>query len=523
LSLPATVGYYEPWWIQVLKALVIFAVALQLVPLVLIAERKLLGRMQSRYGPNRVGPFGLLQPMADILKLLTKEQFRPTTSVGVLFAIAPVVSILTAVAAFALIPFGDTQHIFGTRVGLYGVDLSIGPLYILAFGAIAFYGIMLGGWSSGSKYSFLGAMRGAAQLISYEVSQGLALLGVLFTAQTLSLTGIVHAQAGMWYVVPQLAGFLIFLTAGFAETNRAPFDLTEADAELVGGYNTEFGGGRFASYYFAEYLNVLVVSGITTTVFLGGWLLPFGLHPPGWVDPFVVLAKMSLLTFLFIWVRATLPRPRYDQLMSFGWKVLLPLATLNALVTAIVVVATHRGRDGLDARRARDRGQAHPAAGRGARDVAHFPRDAARPVHDVPSDPRGHGDCAVPRGEDARVSALSRAPQASPLRRHRSREVRGLLAVRRRLPGGLHPRRGRREHAREPRVGWRALRGGVRDQHVALHFLRLLRGRVPVRRDHDGPRLRAVGLRPLRSDLHQGDAARRAARAHASANRRGVS
>jgi NADH-quinone oxidoreductase subunit H len=341
VSVLATVGYYEPWWIQVIKAIVIFAVGLQLVPLVLIAERKLLGRMQSRYGPNRVGPFGFLQPMADILKLLTKEQFRPTTSVGVLFALAPVISILTAVAAFALIPFGDTQHIFGTRVGLYGVDLSIGPLYILAFGAIAFYGIMLGGWSSGSKYSFLGAMRGAAQLISYEVSQGLALLGVLFTAQTLSLTGIVHAQAGMWYVVPQLAGFLIFLTAGFAETNRAPFDLTEADAELVGGYNTEFGGGRFASYYFAEYLNVLVVSGITTTVFLGGWLLPFGLHPPGWVDPFVVLAKMSLLTFLFIWVRATLPRLRYDQLMSFGWKVLLPLATLNALVTAIVVVATH--------------------------------------------------------------------------------------------------------------------------------------------------------------------------------------
>jgi NADH-quinone oxidoreductase subunit H len=318
---------------------VIFAVALTLVPLVVIAERKLLGRFQSRYGPNRVGPFGLLQPMADILKLLTKEQFRPATSVGVLFALAPAISILTAVAAFALIPFGDVQDILGTKVGLYGVDVSIGPLYLLAFGAIAFYGIMLGGWSSGSKYSFLGAMRGAAQLISYEVSQGLALLGVLFTAQTLSLTGIVHAQAGMWYVVPQFAGFLIFLTAGFAETNRTPFDLTEADAELVGGYNTEFGGGRFASYYFAEYLNVLVVAGITTTVFLGGWLLPFGLHPPGWVDPFVVLAKMALVTFLFIWIRATLPRLRYDQLMSFGWKALLPLATLNALVTAIVVVA----------------------------------------------------------------------------------------------------------------------------------------------------------------------------------------
>jgi len=340
VSTLAFVNYYEPAWIQVLKSIVIFALALQLVPVVLLSERKLLGRFQSRYGPNRVGPYGALQPLADILKLLTKEQFRPTTSVGLLFAIAPVISILCAVAAFALIPFGDTQEIFGTRVGLYGLDVSIGPLYLFAFSAIAFYGIMLGGWSSGSKYSFLGAMRGAAQLISYEVSQGLALVGVIITAQSLSLTHIVYAQKGMWYFIPQVIGFLIFLTASFAETNRAPFDLTEADAELVGGYNTEFGGGRFASYYFAEYLNVLVVAGIVTTVFLGGWLLPFGINPPGWVDPFVVLFKMGLITFLFIWVRATLPRLRYDQLMSFGWKVLLPLATLNALVTAIVVVAT---------------------------------------------------------------------------------------------------------------------------------------------------------------------------------------
>ena len=337
----AVVGYYEAWWVQILKAIVIFAVGLQLVPVVLIAERKIMGRMQGRYGPNRVGPYGALQPLADILKLLTKEQFRPTTSVGFLFALAPMISILTAVAAFAIIPFGNVQHIGGERVGLYGVDVSIGPLYLFAFGAIAFYGIMLGGWSSGSKYSFLGAMRGAAQLISYEVSQGLALVGVIMTAQTLSLTGIVTAQKGMWYIVPQLGGFLIFLTASFAETNRAPFDLTEADAELVGGYNTEYGGGRFASYYFAEYLNVLVVSGIVTTVFLGGWLMPFGIHPPGWVDPIVVLFKMSLITFFFIWVRATLPRLRYDQLMSFGWKVLLPLATLNTLITAILVVVTH--------------------------------------------------------------------------------------------------------------------------------------------------------------------------------------
>ncbi len=335
------VGYYEAWWVQIVKGIVIFAVALQLVPIVLIAERKVLGRFQSRYGPNRVGPFGFLQPMADILKLLTKEQFRPRTSAGVMFAIAPAISILTAVAAFAIIPFGNVQNIFGEPVGLYGVDVSIGPLYLFAFGAIAFYGVMLGGWSSGSKYSFLGAMRAAAQLISYEVSQGLALVGVIITAQTLSLTGIVHAQGGMWYFIPQFAGFLIFLVASFAETNRTPFDLTEADAELVGGYNTEYGGGRFASYYFAEYLNVIVVSGIVTTVFLGGWLMPFGIHPPGWVDPFVVLVKMAIITFFFIWVRATLPRLRYDQLMSFGWKVLLPLATLNTLVTAIVVVVTH--------------------------------------------------------------------------------------------------------------------------------------------------------------------------------------
>ena len=337
----ALVGYYEPWWIQILKSIVIFAVGLQLVPVVLLAERKLLGRFQSRYGPNRVGPFGALQPLADILKLLTKEQFRPSTSIGFLFAIAPIISIVTAVMALAIIPFGDVQDIFGTKVGLYGIDVSIGPLYLFAMSGIAFYGIMLGGWSSGSKYSFLGAMRGAAQLISYEVSQGLALVGVIITAQTLSLTGIVNAQKGMWYLIPQFMGFLIFLVASFAETNRAPFDLTEADAELVGGYNTEYGGGRFASYYMAEYLNVTTVSAFAVTLFLGGWQMPFGIDPPHWVDPFVVLVKMLVIIFIFIWARATFPRPRYDQLMALGWKILLPLATLNVLVTAIVVTVVH--------------------------------------------------------------------------------------------------------------------------------------------------------------------------------------
>jgi NADH-quinone oxidoreductase subunit H len=335
----AEVGYYEPWYVQIIKAVVIFTVALSVVPLVLVLERKLIGRFQSRYGPNRVGPYGLLQPLADILKLLTKEQSRPTTSIAFLYAIAPLISILCAVAAFAIIPFGNVQDIFGTEVGLYGLDLDIGPLYLFAFGAVAFYGLMLGGWASGSKYSFLGAMRAAAQLISYEVALGLSLVGVFFTAGTLSLVSVVEAQEGMWYVVPQFVGFLVFMVASFAETNRPPFDLPEADAELVQGYMTEYGAGRFASFYFAEYINMLVASGIATTCFFGGWLLPFGLDPPGWVDPLVVLFKMFLFVCLFIWVRATLPRLRYDQLMSFGWKILLPLATLNALVTAVIVVA----------------------------------------------------------------------------------------------------------------------------------------------------------------------------------------
>jgi len=271
-----------------------------------VYERKLLGRLQGRYGPNRVGPFGLLQPMAEIVKFTLKEPSRPTTSVGFLFRIAPAIAILTAIGALALVPFGDVQKIFGTPVGLYGIDVSIGPLYVFALAGISFYGIMLGGWSSGSKYSFLGAMRGAAQLISYEVSQGLSLVGVI-------------------------------MTASFAETNRAPFDLVEGDTELVGGYFTEYGGTPFVAYLFAEYMNMFVVSGIAVTMFLGGWLLPFGIDPPGWVDPIVVLVKMMLFVSFFIWIRATLPRLRYDQLMSFGWKVLLPLATLNILVTAIFV------------------------------------------------------------------------------------------------------------------------------------------------------------------------------------------
>ena len=337
MSALANIYFYEPWWVQIVKSLVIFGVIFAVLPILIVYERKLLGRFQGRYGPNRVGPFGLMQPLAEIIKFATKEFSRPTTSVGFLFRLAPMISILTAVSALALVPFGNVQHIFGQRVGLYGIDVSIGVLYVFAFAGISFYGVMLGGWASGSKYSLLGGMRTAAQLISYEVSQGLSLVGAVMTAGTLSLTGLVHGQRGMWYIVPQAVGFIIFFLASLAEINRPPFDLVEADAELVAGFNTEYGGTPYAAYLFAEYLNMIVVSALATTVFLGGWLIPGNPHVPGWVDPFIVFAKMMMFITLFIWIRFTVPRLRYDQLMSFGWKVLLPLATLNVLVTAIIV------------------------------------------------------------------------------------------------------------------------------------------------------------------------------------------
>jgi NADH-quinone oxidoreductase subunit H len=329
----ADTHFVETTGVWIIKSLVIFAFVLAVVPLILLLERKLLGRFQNRYGPNRVGPYGLLQPLADVLKLLGKEQSTPVTGAPVLMAIAPAIAILTAVASFAIIPFGNVKHGFGTEYGLYGIDVNIGVLYAFAFGSLAFYGLLLGGWASGSKYSFLGAMRSAAQLISYEVSLTLALLGVVMMAGSLSLVDIVTAQHDVWYVLPQFVGFLIFTVAGFAETNRPPFDLPEADAELVAGYNTEFGGMRFGSFFMAEYINMLVISGLAAAIFLGGWMGP----GPGFLDPLWMILKMFFFVCFFIWVRATVPRLRYDQLMRFGWKVLLPLATVNVLVTAILV------------------------------------------------------------------------------------------------------------------------------------------------------------------------------------------
>ncbi len=335
ISFPfADVGFAEASWVLVVKSIIIFAIVFAIVPVLTVAERKILGRFQHRYGPNRVGPFGLLQPLADAAKLIGKESFTPQNAVPLLWAMGPALVVFSGVATLAILPWGDTQKIGGGEVGLYGIDVSVGVLYFFAFSSFSFYGLLLGGWASGSKYSFLGAMRSAAQLVSYEISMGLALLGVVMMSGTLSLTGIVHAQGDIWNIIPQFLGFLLFMIAGFAEASRAPFDLPEADAELVAGYQTEYGGMRFGSFLLAEYLEMFVISGIATTFFLGGWMGP----GPGFLDPIWVLVKILALMFSFMWVRATLPRLRYDQLMSLGWKVMLPLATLNVLVTAILVV-----------------------------------------------------------------------------------------------------------------------------------------------------------------------------------------
>jgi NADH-quinone oxidoreductase subunit H len=322
----------ETTLVLIVKAIVIFIVVLQIAPILTWLERKVMGRIQSRIGPNRVGPKGLIQPLADVLKLLSKEQSAPETAVPWMMALAPVITVTTAVAALAVIPFGPFDA-WGGEFGLYGIDVSIGILYFFAFGAIAFYGFVLGGWASGSKYSFLGAMRSAAQLISYEVSLGLSLLGVAMTAGSLSLVDIVEAQSEIWYVVPQIVGFLTFLIAGLAETARIPFDLPEADAEIVAGYNTEYGGMRFGTFFMAEYIEMIVIGGIGAACFLGGW------HGPGpeALAPLWMLLKIMGFIVFFMWLRFSVPRLRYDQLMALGWKILLPIATLNVLVTAIFV------------------------------------------------------------------------------------------------------------------------------------------------------------------------------------------
>jgi NADH-quinone oxidoreductase subunit H len=321
----------EPWWISVIKGLVIVNLLLLLFSYLTWTERKVMGRMQLRYGPNRAGPFGLLQPFADLIKLIRKESFFPG-GVDVLYVFSPMLAAFTALAAFSVIPFGPGWEVFGYTVAGQIADVPIALLLVFALGSVGIYGFIVGGWASESKYALLGSMRTCAQLVSYEVSLALSVLGVVILGQSLSLTEIVARQdATMWFVIPQFVGFVVFLIAGTAETSRAPFDLPEAEQELVAGYQTEYGGMRYGLFPMAEYLNLITLSGLAVTLFLGGW------HGPWLPGPVWFMIKLLLLIFVFIWMRTTLPRLRYDQLMRFGWKVLLPVATVNAMVTAVLV------------------------------------------------------------------------------------------------------------------------------------------------------------------------------------------
>jgi NADH-quinone oxidoreductase subunit H len=309
------------------------------------AERKVAAFIQQREGPNRVGPFGLLQPFADVLKLMLKETLRPAGADRVLFMLAPVISATAAFAAFAVVPFGAETTFFGLLdepMKLQVADVNVAILVVFAIASMSVYGIVLAGWASNSKYSLLGALRSASQMISYELSYGLALAAVLVVANSLSLTEIVNRQAGTWlgfiprwFLFLQPVGFLVYMIAGIAETNRAPFDFPEAEQELVAGYHTEYSSMAFAMFFLAEYVNMVTVSAVAVNLFLGGWHGPLLPESLGWIW---FLIKVGALLFFYIWMRWTLPRYRYDQLMQFGWKVLLPIAVLNLIVTAAGVI-----------------------------------------------------------------------------------------------------------------------------------------------------------------------------------------
>jgi NADH-quinone oxidoreductase subunit H len=336
------------WLIVLLRVIVPLLGILLVVPILLWVERRGAGLIQDRPGPNRVGPFGLLQPLADVVKFFFKEDFFPATADRLLYYLAPALAVFSALTTFAVIPYGASVPVGGRSVPLVGADVSIGVLYVFAITSLSVYGIVLAGWSSNNKFSLLGGIRSAAQIISYELAMTTAAAGVILSAGSFRLTQIVAAQQGTWLgfiprwnVIPQFVGFVIFLVAAFAETNRTPFDLPEADAELVAGYHTEYSAMKFAMFFMAEYINMIVASALTVTLFFGGWSLP-GFHPRGWLGGIasvgVFAAKTALFLWLFVWVRWTLPRFRYDQLLRLGWKTLLPLALVNlfwvgALVT----------------------------------------------------------------------------------------------------------------------------------------------------------------------------------------------
>ncbi len=329
--------------VDTIRSLVIIIALLTGMAYMTWFERRAISRLQIRIGPNRVGPTGLLQPVADALKLFFKEDILPRNADRFLYPLAPGISLVAALAAFAVIPIGPPISVFGRDIELIVQDMPVALLYLIGVSSLGVYGVVLGGWASGSKYSLLGALRGGAQVVSYELVLGLALVGVVLVSgtRTLSIGEIVLEQArSVPFVVLQPLGFLLYFTAAIAETNRAPFDLPEAEQELVAGYHTEYSGFRFGMYYIAEYVNVLTVSAIAATLFFGGWTGPFNVLP----GPWWLLIKMTFFAFVFVWLRATLPRLRYDQLMRLSWGVLLPLGLLNVLVTGVLVVFFSGGR-----------------------------------------------------------------------------------------------------------------------------------------------------------------------------------
>jgi NADH-quinone oxidoreductase subunit H len=332
--------------IPLIKIVIVLTGVLVTVMYLVLLERKVQAWVQVRLGPMRVGPHGVLQPIADVLKLFIKEDITPVRADKVLFTLAPIIVLVPAIIAFAVIPFGSDVGIFGKQVPLYIANLNVGLLYVVAVASIGIYGIILAGWSSNSKYPLLGGLRSSAQLISYEVAVGLTFVAVILASGTLSMVGIVEAQKsnGVWFAFVQPISLFIYFVGGLAETNRAPFDFPEAEQELVAGFHTEYSGMRFALFFLAEYANMIVVSAIATTLFFGGWMRPFpnvaalGFldYVPTWIW---FVTKTFFMLYLFLWIRATLPRYRYDQLMRLGWKVLIPLAIVNILVTAAVKVA----------------------------------------------------------------------------------------------------------------------------------------------------------------------------------------
>jgi NADH-quinone oxidoreductase subunit H len=332
--------------VALIKIVVLLLVILGTVAYLVLLERKVSAYMQDRIGPNRVGPKGLFQPFADILKLVLKELIVPVKANKFVHALAPVISITVALSALAVIPFGSHIVVGGQTINLMIANVNVGVLYILAMSSLGVYGITLSGWASNNKYSLLGGLRSSAQMISYELSLGLSIIGVLMVDGTLQLDKIVVAQSqGFWNIVYQPVGFLIFVVAAFAETNRLPFDLPEAEPELVGGYHTEYSGMRWGLFFLSEYTNMIVSSALMATLYFGGWSLPFvnysAMQPniAAAVQVVTFLAKTGIFIFIYMWIRWTLPRFRYDQLMNLGWRVLLPLAFLNLLGTGAVMLA----------------------------------------------------------------------------------------------------------------------------------------------------------------------------------------